>query len=181
MRGWIITAALGLAACNSGPDITIPETQQLAEAAFAPDDIYGVRHRASGAVCPGTIDGVARVRASIVAEAARYDWCQYTARSAAQTYDIFIERKPGESADAGLAALKAARLEAPDTWTETASDFPDRQARGFTWTKAGNPSRAVWLTRAGEWRIVLAATYPEAQRAQTLAAASDYFRKLRAR
>jgi hypothetical protein len=172
----------GLAACNSdGNEPTVTVNDRIAEAAFAVDEIYGVRHRASGAVCPGTIDGVPRIRAAIVTDQGpRYDWCQYTGRAFTQSFDIRIERKTGETAEAGLAALKASDLKDPDTWTEVAADFPDRQAKGFTWSKTGAVSHGIWISRGGEWRIALFADYPEAKRAEIIAAASDYFRKLRA-
>lgn len=180
MKRYAAFAALALAACGSQPDVYIPPEGPIAEAAFTVDEIYGVRHRASGAICPGSIDGVSRVRAAINTDGARYDWCNYSDRSHAQSFDVRIERKPGETAQAGLAALKASDLEQPDTWTEAAADFPEREALGFTWSKAGSVSHAIWISRAGEWRVALFADYPEARRAEILTAANDYFRKLRA-
>lgn len=173
---------LALAACATKQDPTqvLPE-YRVNEAAFRTDEIYGVRHMASGAVCPGLIAQVPRIRATIVSDdGPRYDWCQYLAKNVPVTFDVRIENIPNETPETGLAALKALRVKDPG-YAETKADFPDRQTFGFTYAKAGDTSHGVWLTRAGVWRVSITADYPEARRAEVLTAIDDFFRKQRAR
>jgi hypothetical protein len=180
MKRGVILAALALSACAGGGEPRLPETQVFSESAFRRDDVYGARHIGSTAPCPGSIDGIDRARASVNLDGQRFDWCGYSTQNSPTKYDIRFERKPGETAEAGLAALKASDLPDPDTWTETKADFPERQTAGATWSKAGSGSHGVWVARIGEWRIALFADYPESRRAQVVAAANDYFRKVRA-
>lgn len=180
-----LTCALaGLGACGStapDPSKGIPEDLRIAEGAFRADEIYGVRHIASGAVCPGLIDQVPRIRASIVSdEGPRYDWCEYILKKSPERFDVRIESKQGETVEAGLAELKNMKVKDAG-WSEVAANFPDRQTTGFTYAKAGEVSHGVWLTRAGAWRVSIMADYPEARRTEVLAAIDDFFRKQRAR
>lgn len=181
MKHLIIVAMLGLAACatpqqaSSGFTVKADVDSDI----FVPDEIYGVRHGPSGAVCPGAINGAPLVRGVRGQNRGlNYDWCEYSDKL--QTYKVRMDRRPGETAPAGLLALKASDLKDPASWTEAAADIPDRQAVGFTEAKA-DASRGLWVTRAGDWRISVIADYPEAKRADVLSAVSEYFRKLRSR